>query len=380
MNKRNGFTILELLVTMAVFAIVAAAAIALFQFQTKASAGSNKRKFAGEAVTLALMTIQRDIERAGMGLMKQQPLALMVNDGGTDRPDELYLSYSEHVNMGLARDKTYSFFDLGSAAGQGKLWFTMAGGTSLALADVGAWVGTDGASPPIGGVIRRQGTNKPDTITLKSFKPETQSGTQKSKNQRTVTLEFPAGVGGNVAPAVSYRLIASAADRDAFPIGSKPQLGTLMRNGLPNSGAGLPLIGGWEGQQPSPVKVTDFQVRCGFARGVTCNFAQYYQDKSTACWAPDSGNALGDLGWEIGNLRVIEVTIKYIVIDRGGGADYPNPAGYPGPDPRRGTGMTIKGFGLVGDSTYGPWAMGGSQTITVAPRNIVLGQYLGPPN
>ena len=75
MSKRNGFTILELLVTMAVFAVVAAAALALFQFQAKSSAGSNVRKIGSEAATLALMTIQRDIERAGLGLMQQLPLS-----------------------------------------------------------------------------------------------------------------------------------------------------------------------------------------------------------------------------------------------------------------------------------------------------------------
>jgi hypothetical protein len=144
-----------------------------------------------------------------------------------------------------------------------------------------------------------------------------------------------------------------------------------LRNGIPVTGAGIPLIGSREGEKQPVVKVTDFQVRCGF-RTTVCNFSKYYEDRSTACWTPDNGHQLGDTGWEIDKLRVVEVTIKYIVKDKGGGANYP-------------ANITVAGFRLPEDDknmtppAHGPWALGGSQTITVAPRNVVLGYYLGPP-
>jgi len=370
MKKRNGFTILELMVTMAVFAIVAGAAVSLFQFQSKSSAGANTRKMAGEAVTLALMTIQRDVERAGMGLMNQPPLSLLVTNGGTGKPDELYVSFSEHVSMSLGRDKTYSFFDAGSALGKDKLWFSLSGGSFVTLADVGAWVGTYDTAPPIGALIRQSGTSKPVADILKKF-AATQSAAQRQKNQCTMTLTLSGGVSGNAAPAISYKLIASATDQTAYPSGSKPQLGTLMRNGIPLAGGGVPLIGAWEGGKPPFIKVTDFQIRCGFFK-TGCDFTQYYTDRTkTQCWTPDNGSALGDLGWEIDKLRAIEVTIKFIVKDKGGGAKYP--------DPDEPYGMKLAGFGIADDKTPGPWALGGAQTITIAPRNVVLGQYLGPP-
>jgi hypothetical protein len=65
-------------------------------------------------------------------------------------------------------------------------------------------------------------------------------------------------------------------------------------------------------------------------------------------------------------LRVVEVTIKYILLDKGGGAKYPSR-------------ITTGGFRLPDDNTPGPWALGGAVTITVAPRNSVLAQYLAPP-
>jgi prepilin-type N-terminal cleavage/methylation domain-containing protein len=372
MNRRNGFTILELMVTMAVFAVVAAAAVALFQFQSKSSAGSNKRKLASEAVTLAMMTIQRDIERAGMGLMLQQPLSVMVVDGreklidpADKRPDELYLSFSDHVSMTLSRgDDIYRFFDLGSSPGLNKVWFPVGGLSYLEMANVGAWIGTDALQPPIGAIIRQTGTNKPEAVGLQRFDL---TGTQTDKGLCTIRLTPRTSGGGNAAPAVSYTLIANQEDQDAYTGGRAPQLGTLMRNGIPQQSGGTPLIGAWQGEPMPSVKVTNFQVRCGFSRGTTCNFSAYYTDHSNVqCWTPDNGYSLGDTGYEIGNLRVIEVTINYIVLDKAAGAKYPSQ-------------ITTEGFRLPSDNTPGPWALGGTQTITVAPRNLVLGQYLGPP-
>ena len=378
MNKRKGFTILELLVTMAVFAVVAAAAVALFQFQAKSSAGSNVRKLGSEAVTLALMTIQRDIERAGLGLMQQLPLSMAVKDGASGAPDQLFLSYSDHVNMVLARDKTYSFFDASSSPGMQKLWWSLSGSNSILLQNVGAWIGTDGMAPPIGGVIRQvvaPAPGTPDAVELSNFNVTQDAVVQRPKNQCTVTLTLPSAFSGNVAPAVSYRLITSKTDQSAYPSDRQPQLGTLMRNGIPVTGAGVPLVGAREGEKQPVVKVTDFQVRCGFRNATAvCDFAKYYEDRTTACWTPDNGRQLGDTagGWDVGTLRVVEVTIRYIVKDRGGGAKYP-------------ADMTVAGFRLPDDDknmtppARGPWALGGAQTITVSPRNIVLGHYLGPP-
>lgn len=370
MKKQNGFTIIELLVTMVVFAIVAGAAVSLFQFQAKSAASSTTRKMAREAVGLALMTIQRDIERAGLGLVQHQPLSITVKNGGAGKPDELYLSFSDHVSMDWSKTNPWSFFDALSSPGQNKLWFALSGGTSITLTDVGAWIGTEGTSPPVGAVIRQQGAAKPDAVDLANFVVG-QNSTQQKKNQFTATLTMSSGFSGNVAPAVSYKLIASTDDQNAFPSGKRPQLGTLLRNGMPVKGAGTPIIGAWQGEKPPFVKVTDFQVRCGF-RTTSCTFTSYYSDHTqTNCWAPENGKSLGDSGWEVDKLRVIEVTIKYIMKDKAGGAKYP--------DPNEPSGMKVAGFGIAGDKTYGPWSLGGSQTITVAPRNIVLDQYLGLP-
>ena len=369
MKKRNGFTLLEMMVTMAVFAIVAASAIALFQFHGKSSAASTKRKLARETVTLALMTIQRDIERAGLGLMQQQPLSIFVKRGP---PDQLYVSFSDHVSMDLSKGKTWSFFDILSTPGLNKLWWQLSG-NQVVLTDVGTWIGTDSTAPPIGALIRQQGTNKPDAADV-TFAVAPQSSTQKTKGQCTVTLTLPSPYTANVAPAISYRLIATKTDQDAFAAGQKPELGTLLRNGVPIVGAKQYTDGTgtvkWE--KVPFIKVTDFQVRCGF-RTTGCDFTRYYSDRTqTACWSPDNGKALGDSGWEADKLRVVEIRIKYILLDKGGGASYP-------------ADMKVGGFSIADDNknttpkAYGPWALGGDQTITVSPRNIVLGQYLGPP-
>ena len=126
MNEKNGFTILEVMVALAIFSIVAAAAMSFYKFQPREGAISSKKKIAQEAAALALMRLKKDILGAGLGLAEREvgreDLAMFVVDGGGTVPDELYLSSAPYVDLDLTPTKPdgstpqpYSFFPYGSA-------------------------------------------------------------------------------------------------------------------------------------------------------------------------------------------------------------------------------------------------------------------------
>ena len=104
------------------------------------------------------------------------------------------------------------------------------------------------------------------------------------------------------------------------------------------------------GQIPS-VKVTDFKIRCQF---------RDLASASGTTWAQLDPNPGGT--YTADRLLLIEVTVRYLVRDMQGGYATPND----GPS----------GFRIEGDTTHGPWMTGGTRTITVSPRCLVLMQYL----
>jgi len=106
---QNGFTILEVLVAFALFAVVAAAAFALFHDQTREGASTALRKIAFESVSHALMAIERDVLNAGLGLRDKPQLAIWVVQGAGSNPAELYLSCSDHLDMALVPTQNWSF-------------------------------------------------------------------------------------------------------------------------------------------------------------------------------------------------------------------------------------------------------------------------------
>lgn len=376
MNDRKGFTLLEVMVSLAIFAIIAAVAMSFFKFQTRQGAGSGRKKIAQEAATLALMTLKRDIIGSGFGVSEaKKNLALFVLNG-TDT-DELYLNKAYHINMDLGvsdpSDSTgttpqpLSFFTLGQlgATGNGKAWFLMDGGaTELVLSDINRTIDRHS----LGALI----TNGTDGYLSKendsSFEieetPTPPTAEQKEKGKHTLKFKWSGDAGTEVAPAVRYWLNLA---EDVSESGWKRHLrrGTLYRNntaiiGAQNSIDGLSDSLSKESNLPL-VKVTDFQIVCVFDDGTGAG------TEDAIVESPRDGN-FGDIGFTPDLLKFVKVKVRYII--RGGQAES---GGASTPDKIHQT-----SFRIPGDLTPGPWIIGGEYVLRATPRNLVLTNILGP--
>lgn len=349
MTKAKGFTLVEVMVSFAVFAIVAMAAYSFFHVHSRQGSGSAKRKIAMESVAVAAMNMRRDIMQAGLGLSMEPALGLFVTSGSGTAPDALYISWADYLDVDLDSSKTNSFFDDPSSivAGQGKAWFDLVTTDTLTVPNVRYSTATREANS----VIRLTGIAGSGGTTSVAFPLNNVSTANASipKNTADLKLKMTSIFSGKAAPAISYRLLfgTNPDGSSRSSTGPNPQntWGTLVRNGLVIAGAGDV---GTDETQRSFVKITDFQVDCQF---------------SDNTWWPANGYTFGSGIYTAANVRLLQITLRFIVKDEGGG--------YQTPDAIVGT-----GYRIAGDYTRGPWTIGGTYTFRVSPRNIVLASYL----
>lgn len=79
----EGFTIVELMVTMAVMAVILLIATAFFRNQSQLSGTTTKDRSARQGITLALVQLQRDLVQAGYGMPLYPQGALCFGDNNT---------------------------------------------------------------------------------------------------------------------------------------------------------------------------------------------------------------------------------------------------------------------------------------------------------
>lgn len=364
MTKSKGFTLVEMMVSFAVFAIVAMAAYSFFHVHSKQGAGSAKRKIALESVAVAAMNMKRDIIQAGLGLSMEPALALFVTNGSGTNPDTLYISWADYLDIDLDSSKTNSFFDDPSTivAGQGKAWFNLVTTDTLTVPNVRYSTARRDADSVImlQGIAGSGGSTKVPVGPPYPTVVQSTSNININKNTADLNLKMNAAFSGKAVPAISYRLLFGT-----NPDGStrtttdtrQPQnnWGTLVRNGRSIAGAGDVVDASdtsrsADESQRSFIKITDLQVDCQF---------------SDDTWVPATGspNTFGTGSYTSANLRLVQVTLRFIIKDEGGG--------YLTPDKIPGT-----GYRIIGDYTPGPWTIGGTYTFRVSPRNVVLSSYL----
>ncbi|MDQ7784215.1 MAG: prepilin-type N-terminal cleavage/methylation domain-containing protein [Desulfomonilaceae bacterium] len=352
-RNERGLTLIELMVAFAIFAILLAAMVSFYRFQSSVIAGSSKRKTAHEVTTAALASIRSDIMQAGTGLRgtlsqagsgtrSQSHLAVFVQYHDPTRPqdpDALYLNSTDYLDMSLPQGTSFpnSFFSDTAVPGIGKSWFEFDPG------DVEKYV--DNVHANVGPAAMDRAIVIPDapgqayleSLTVSAYNDDIDP----QKNTQKLKLTFGSTTGGTVrryaTPAISYRL--SLLDTNVN------ERGRLLRNGETMIGGAMQV-----GQIPS-VKVTDFKIRCQF---------RDLASASGTTWAQLDPNPGGT--YTADRLLLIEVTVRYLVRDMQGGYATPND----GPS----------GFRIEGDTTHGPWMTGGTRTITVSPRCLVLMQYL----
>jgi prepilin-type N-terminal cleavage/methylation domain-containing protein len=337
MNKPKGFTILEMMVAFTIFCLCTAMAFTFYHLNSRQGAGSTKRKLASETVTLAMATLRRDILQAGLGLKDRPELSMFVVNGSGATPDQLYLSCADYLDMDLSPGKTNSFFDAAASPGQGKVWFQLDSSMTPVVNNASRFID----STTLDSAITMDSSGTRSYTKLSSVGPSDPSKVDLHTNTQPLQFNFtgsvpPAPSPGSAAPAISYKL-------DLTGTGNVYTMGRLLRNGVA-------VIGADTGETHLPVlKVTSFRVRCQFLQG-----AGVYK------WSPDDGSFTS---FPIRNLRLVEVTCRFLFRDEGGGFTTPNDA-------------AAAGFGIPGDTTPGPWMIGGIRTLRVSPRNIVLESYL----
>ncbi len=360
---------MEVLIALAIFSIVAAAAMSFYKFQTRESAVSSRKKIAQEAATLALMRLKKDIVGSGLGLAElgvgREDLAMFVVDGGGSVPDELYLSSAPYINLDLTptiadgRGNTpqpFAFFPYGSAKpGEDKVWFALsAGDRELWNVPVLSNVNYSVDQRALGALIVRNspvGERYKSRVNDSGFKITTSAtNPQKEKGQHALKFEWSSAAAGGeeVAPAVRYWLNTA---EDGVGPRRHQNRGTLMRNDVALVGAQATVTGFTADALAPLMKVTDFQVRCCFDDG-NCS--------------PDSVN-FDDPGYGPKELRYVEITVRYIIRSgdiSSGGFLTPNDVR----DPK---------FRIPNDNTKGRWIIGGTIVLRATPRNIVLTKYLG---
>ncbi|MGO9116401.1 MAG: prepilin-type N-terminal cleavage/methylation domain-containing protein [Desulfomonilaceae bacterium] len=82
MKKRvpEGFTVTEMMVAMAVMAVILLIAIAFFRVQSQMSGTATRDRLGRQDITLALTALERDIVQAGYGVALYPQLAFMFGD------------------------------------------------------------------------------------------------------------------------------------------------------------------------------------------------------------------------------------------------------------------------------------------------------------
>ncbi len=352
MRNERGLTLIELMVSFAIFSILLAGTVSFYQFQSKISAGASKRKISHEVATAALAAIRSDIMQAGTGLRgtisqagygtrPQSHMAVFVqyHDAfNPNDPDALYLNCTDYLDMSLPPGSSYptSFFSDTSIQGVGKSWFELDSGVTDAYVEQ---VHANVAQATMDRAIVIPDTPGSAYIESLTVAPDG-TGIDPQKNTQKLKLSFGSTGGAGkryAAPSVSYEL--SLLDENPT------QRGRLVRNGET-------MIGGSKNPGEVPIiKVTDFKIRCRFRDPTAADGTSWAQ------LDPMPGGS-----YTVDQLLLIEVTLRYLVRDMQGGYETPND----GPP----------GFRIEGDATHGPWMVGGTRTITVSPRCLVLMQYL----
>ncbi|MFC1833152.1 PilW family protein [Thermodesulfobacteriota bacterium] len=400
MKNAKGFTILELMVSMVVFSMVLVMTISFYMFYGKKSAGSSVKKNAHEAATAALMSVRRDLMQAGLGLSRDGNfvrLALFVKDGGIftsggstrKAPDELYISYSDFLDMDISSDKTNSFWqaiapkDERPNSDTNTAWFYPSSG-KIKITGVSAFTDRSQVDSVIFGDTVLVAEDEKEILSVDAGYSTASDAVsldkkpyEEANNRAALSIKIPTGssVTADVAvPAISYRV--NLGEDSTLP---KEYWGRLLRNGQPVIGGGAPhwnldedktKTNTFGGVDRPLVKVTDFQVYCRFnIDGVDCDV---FPNK---CWTPYPPNVtvpavtntFGDSakGFTVENLRVITVQIRYLSLDPAGG--YESPSKVP---------KSSQFFIDPSDTTRGPWTRVGPDSMTVSPRNIVMGSYL----
>jgi prepilin-type N-terminal cleavage/methylation domain-containing protein len=299
MKSSKGFTLPEMLVAVLIVVITMAAAMSFFVFQSVSGYESFRTKAADEAVETALAIIKRDIRHAGLGVMNQLELAMLVKEGASGAPDELYLNYNAYLatdgDTEVIKDQTMRAFASANNVFMYGRNFDFPGGV---VDYQGYWAGTGSntAHMYIRGVLSRYHigaflTKSVDPaappnvsdVLVEAADEETCSVCPPGIKKFKITFLGSIGTDRILAPAVHYRVIEDGEG-----------IGRLWRNPGPSpSSSDRPVLGSHN------FDVTAFSIRC-----------QFVDSTGAVTWIPDDGTkTFTDMSLQ--DLKLIEITIRY---------------------------------------------------------------------
>jgi prepilin-type N-terminal cleavage/methylation domain-containing protein len=277
MRKKNGFTVMEMMVGSAVLLIVIGITMSFFRYQSKFGGELRKDMSNKETIGLAMMVLKRDLIQAGCGLYDNRALGLWVDGYANNFYHKLYVNYGYYLQMSpKGSDSMYNqaYFIAGSTTNPLTLNRTR-------RYDVGS------------ALTYNKATSVWTSVAVSGVPVENADG--------SATFSFASlSPGTTFVPAISYRLIDPDTNDDTppYPDAAYPE---LQRNGQRIAG----------GKKEPFMKFTDFSIRCRFVN----SFSGVPAGIDALNWSPNNADDFATRKFD--DLKMVEITIRYKTITPG---------------------------------------------------------------
>ncbi len=287
----KGFTLVEVLVSVLISAIIILMGFSFFIYQSKGSGTAAKEMVSDEEVSLTLNLLKRDIIHAQGGINQNPELAVFVTDENNKADGayhELYINYgrilSGHFSPAVNVFKSFAYLTQNAVAGsQFMIELPMIQTPTTPSLDAQAQGLQQDFLAHIGAAIIEPNPYAPGTIIVRDVNGATTGAAGSRACQFTFTGGGPGMAKYNFTPATVYRW-------GQVQVAPGEQYGVINRNGRL-------LLGG-----SRTLTVQDFRIRGLFVD----------TDGVTLRWTPDY-KAFGLM--PAANLRLIEATIRYRHLD-----------------------------------------------------------------
>ncbi len=215
MCNHKGFTLVELMLALAVGGLLLALVLPFFWGQSTYSYNSTQSRLANQSVDLVLALLKRDILQAGFGVAAVHPELALAKTAGADAntPDTLYLSYGDHLNIQGVTSLPQG--NPGNTIRQNSVFYDQRGTSSTPYQGYSdgaltlVLIPTNVSKRSIGAIIDTTGGKEVTMTTSPATPPSTGYWNSISFSGATAS--------GTWAPAICYKVVSQALWRNAGP-------------------------------------------------------------------------------------------------------------------------------------------------------------------